>query len=86
MNSTAALGGVALFMAGAAVGLLASYPVEANSLFVCFIAIAVLATSLALAVTATILYVAHGTWHRALPLVEFAVERQLDERGLHVVD
>lgn len=85
MNWTAILGAAATFLAGASVALFATYPVKQNTLFVCFIAIAVLALSLGLAVVATILHVAHRSWRKALPMVEYAVERQLDERGLHVV-
>lgn len=86
MSSTAALGGAALFLAGASVALLATYPVSEDSIIVCFIALAALLASATLGVAAVIIHVAHGAWRRSIPLVEYAVERQLDERGLYVVE
>ena len=93
VNPTVALGGVAMFLGGAAAALLASYPIPGNSIFVCFVALFVaLAAALiggaALALHAINQHAANAEKHqvRVDRVVEATVDRLLKRRGLELVD
>lgn len=93
MNSIAILGGGAMFLAGAAVSLLASFPISENNLYVCFVAVGVGLAALALAVVAVVLYAtqAVNTTTRAErvrvdQLVRLTVQEMLKGGSLKLVD
>lgn len=86
MKSIATLGGVAMFLAGAAVSLLASYPISENNLYVCFVAVFVGLAACIVGGCAIALYATKTERIRTDRLVELTVDHLLKRRGLELVD
>lgn len=93
VKSIVILGGGAMFLAGAAVSLLASYPISKNNLYVCFVAMFVALAACVLAAVTIALYAARDVNSttraervRADHLVKMTVDEMLNRRSLERID
>ena len=86
MSHICVLGGAAAFLGGAAVALLASYPIQDNSGYVGFIALFLAVVASLLAAWAIALYTTHNERVHAERIIDLTVDQILRKRGLEVVD
>lgn len=85
MKSTSILGISAAFLAGAAVALLASYPLPAHSIYLCFWAVFLGMAACVLTALAVVLHATHKQRVSVERVVDLTVDRMLQQRGLEVV-
>lgn len=85
MGTTTALGAVAAFCLGAGLALLATYPVEENSLLACAVGLMFVTAALVIGATAAVLHGVRQHSSRADRIIEATIRGILARQGLTVV-